>query len=46
MKHLSFEKVSQETTVFNALLRAGITDQDNELPIDVAIGKGIKNMIN
>lgn len=44
MKHLTFEKASQEITVFNALIRAEVVESENSQSVDRAIEKGVKDL--
>lgn len=45
MKHLTFEKARQEATVINALIRAGVINEDSKLSNDEAIELGLSDLL-
>ena len=45
MKHLDFEQVRQEATVVNALIRAGVINENSKLSNDEAIELGLSELL-
>lgn len=44
MKHLDFEKARQEATVVNALIRAGVVNENSRLSNDRVLESGLKTL--
>lgn len=45
MNHLTFEQARKEATVVNALIRAGVINEDSKLSNDEAIELGLSELL-